>query len=77
MGIDGTSQLPGMVSSFLPSWVIIRESTPFLRVLTGAMFGIFTAWYLYPMVEDTMKDTRKMLYHKMNYIEQSGQGQTE
>ena len=73
MGIDGTSQLPGMVSSILPSWVVIRESTPFLRVLTGALFGIFTAWYLYPMVEETMKDTRKMLYHKQNYIQQSTQ----
>jgi uncharacterized membrane protein len=77
MGIDGSSQLPGMVSSILPSWVIIRESTPFLRVLTGSLFGIFTAWYLYPMVEDTMKDTRKMLYHKQNYVEQIAKAKPE
>jgi uncharacterized membrane protein len=71
MGIDGSSQLPGMISSVLPSWMLVRESTPFLRVLTGSMFGVFTAWYLYPMVEETMKDTRKLLYRKKNYVEQS------
>jgi uncharacterized membrane protein len=71
MGFDGASQLPGMVSSLLPSWIPIRESTPFLRVLTGTLFGITTAWYLYPIVEETMNDARLMLTQKKNYVEQS------
>ncbi|MBI9049506.1 MAG: DUF2085 domain-containing protein [Anaerolineaceae bacterium] len=73
MGIDGSSQLFGMLPLDLPAWMLIRESTPFLRVLTGGLFGITTAWYLYPMVEDTMKDARKMLTQKKSYIEQSKQ----
>ena len=71
IGLDGTSQLPGLISSVLPSWVPIRESTPVLRLLTGAMFGITTAWYLYPMVEETMKDARILLTQKKNYVEQN------
>jgi uncharacterized membrane protein len=49
MGIDGASQLPALLTlklSFLP----IRESTPFLRTLTGLLFGVTTAWYGYPMI---------------------------
>ena len=71
MGIDGTSQLPGLISSVLPAWVPIRESTPFLRLLTGILFGLTTAWYLYPMVEETMKDARVLLSQKQNYVEQN------
>jgi uncharacterized membrane protein len=71
MGLDGSSQLPGMISTILPSWVPIRESTPFLRVLTGSLFGITTAWYLYPMVEETMKDARILLTQKKSYVEQN------
>jgi len=71
MGLDGSSQLPGLISSIVPSWVPIRESTPQLRLITGALFGITTAWYLYPIVEETMNDARLMLTQKKNYIDQS------
>jgi uncharacterized membrane protein len=61
IGLDGLSQLLSQPPlSFLP----YRESTPFLRVLTGFMFGFFTAWFGYPMVEETMRDTRKLMEDK-------------
>jgi uncharacterized membrane protein len=61
IGLDGFSQLLSQPPlSFLP----YRESTPFLRVLTGFMFGFFTAWFGYPMVEESMRDTRKLMEDK-------------
>ncbi|MGB2962622.1 MAG: DUF2085 domain-containing protein [Anaerolineales bacterium] len=62
LGLDGTSQ----IISQLP-WDIlpIRESTPLLRSLTGALFGVTTAWFGYPIVEETMADTRKIMTVKV------------
>ena len=70
IGIDGASQLPGMISG-LPGWLPVRESTPFLRVLTGGLFGFLTAWYLYPLIETTMKDTRALIISKKEVISQT------
>jgi len=76
IGLDGGSQLPGLVKEFLPSWlpIIERESTPLLRTLTGGLFGITTAWYLYPMIEETMQDTRRVLMRKKAVFEQVNSG---
>lgn len=63
MGIDGVSQMPALLSLNL-SWLPIRESTPLLRSITGLLFGLTTAWYGYPMIEDTMRDSRKTLVKK-------------
>lgn len=41
--VDGFTQLFG--------W---RESTPELRILTGALFGIACVWLIYPRLEDGM-----------------------
>jgi uncharacterized membrane protein len=58
IGLDGVSQLLSQPPfNFLP----FRESTPYLRVLTGGLFGITTAWFGYPIVEETMAETRKIL----------------
>mgnify|MGYP003976854049 CR=1 FL=1 len=64
IGLDGVSQLPSLVGRFT-DWVIIRESTPFLRVLTGSLFGITTAWYLFPFIEESMQESRVILAKKM------------
>jgi len=64
IGIDGFSQLPSMIPG-LPGWLPFRESTPFLRTLTGGLFGVMTTWYLYPMIEDTMKETRNLITRKL------------
>ena len=63
MGIDGFSQLPGLLDGLL-SWLPIRESTPLLRTITGLLFGITTAWYGFPYIEDSMVQSRKTLLTK-------------
>ena len=52
MGIDGIWQ---MVSQLIPG-LPFRESTPFLRTLTGALFGFFTCWYLLPTLERSLRE---------------------
>jgi uncharacterized membrane protein/glutaredoxin len=65
VGLDGFSQLFSQfhfpwLSSILP----YRESTPFLRVLTGALFGIGTSWFAIPYMEESMSDTRQTYIRK-------------
>jgi len=69
IGIDGGSQLPALLAN-LPAWLPNRESNPFLRTLTGILFGGMTAWYIYPLIEESMKDTRKILLRKFALIDQ-------
>lgn len=72
IGLDGLSQLISQVMTALPFDNMIsftgiltyRESTPFLRTLTGFLFGFSTAWFGYPLVEETMQDARKLLATK-------------
>lgn len=68
IAIDGGSQLPALGLDI--KWLPARESTPLLRVITGILFGVFTAWYLYPMIEDTMQVTRKSLWKKKQIVRQ-------
>jgi uncharacterized membrane protein len=57
IALDGFSQLFSQPPlSFLP----YRESTPALRVLTGFLFGFTTAWFGYPIVEESMREMRNM-----------------
>lgn len=77
IGLDGFSQLPGLASG-MPSWVPIRESTPLLRVITGGLFGLTTAMYLFPLLEDSMRETRTLLSTKMTIARQlSSTGETK
>jgi uncharacterized membrane protein len=65
IGLDGFSQL---FSQFELPWLsqilAYRESTPFLRVLTGMLFGISTAWFAYPYIEESMAETRQFFLKK-------------
>jgi len=65
IGLDGFSQL---FSQFNFSWLSpilpYRESTPFLRVLTGSLFGFCTAWFSYPYLEESMAETRQFFIKK-------------
>lgn len=57
IAIDGGTQL----LSFLPLGNFpMRESTPFLRTLTGGLFGVMNVWLAYPYVEESMAETRAL-----------------
>ena len=58
IGLDGISQFGGLginLFSFLP----VRESSPVLRTITGALFGVCTGLFMFPMIEETMLITNK------------------
>jgi len=65
IGLDGFSQL---FSQFNWPWLVAylpyRESTPFLRVFTGFVFGFMTAWFAYPNIEESMRETRQIFIKK-------------
>jgi uncharacterized membrane protein len=69
IGLDGFSQL---FSQFEFSWLsqilAYRESTPFLRVLTGMLFGFSTAWFAYPYIEESMAETRQFFIKKFAVV---------
>jgi len=58
MGLDGVSQLLGNMNIPAFSWIGLRESTPFLRVLTGFMFGWFTAWFGIPSIDEIVNEQK-------------------
>jgi uncharacterized membrane protein/glutaredoxin len=62
IAVDGFSQLLSQPPlNMLP----YRESTPFLRTLTGFLFGFTTAWFGYPLVEESMMDIRRYYQQKL------------
>lgn len=65
IGLDGFSQLFSQFDwPWLHALLPYRESTPFLRALTGALFGLGTAWFAYPSIEESMKETRQYYIKK-------------
>jgi uncharacterized membrane protein len=68
IGLDGFSQLFSqlpipLIQSILP----YRESTPLLRVVTGLLFGSMTAWFIFPLIEESMADSRRLLAKKFAF----------
>jgi uncharacterized membrane protein len=62
IGLDGGTQL----LSLLPfSGFPVRESTPFLRTLTGTLFGVMNVWMAYPYIEESMSETRLLVASKL------------
>ena len=62
IGLDGFSQL----LSYAPfSFWAVRETAPFFRVTTGAMFGLMNAWLAFPYLERAMWDTRRDIVDKL------------
>ena len=77
IGLDGFSQLFSQWAEMgvplfhtLFGWLPYRESTPFLRTLTGFLFGFTTAWFGYPLIEEAMADTRRLMARKFAVVEQ-------
>jgi uncharacterized membrane protein len=68
IGLDGVSQIISQPPfNLLP----YRESIPLIRALTGFMFGFTTAWFGYPLVEETMADSRRLLEAKYGKVQNS------
>jgi uncharacterized membrane protein len=76
IAIDGFSQLLGYPPfNFWP----IRETTPFFRTLTGALFGFVNAWLAFPHLEDTAHQAvvefeRKFAIRRQRQIQQDNNG---
>jgi len=65
IGLDGFSQIISQMNwDWLAAVLPYRESTPFLRVLTGGLFGFTTAWFAYPYIEESMNETRQFFLKK-------------
>ena len=62
IALDGFSQL---LSQPPLNMFPYRESTPLLRTVTGFLFGFTTAWFGYPIVEESMSDVRRHYEQKM------------
>ena len=69
IGLDGFSQLFSQMEwSWLSALLPYRESTPLLRVITGALFGFATAWFAYPYMEESMAESRQFFVKKFAAI---------
>jgi len=72
IGLDGFSQLLSQFDwEWFASMIPYRESTPILRTLTGAFFGLATAWFAYPNIEESMSETRQYYIKKFAVLEAS------
>ena len=71
IALDGFSQLFSQYGtaldalSFFITIFPLRESSPFLRTLTGAMFGFSLVWLTYPHIEASMQGTESSMREKL------------
>lgn len=71
IALDGFSQLFSQYGvaadylSFLNKVFVLRESTPFLRTFTGALFGFTLVWMAYPHIDRGMRETETGLGRKL------------
>ena len=70
IGLDGFSQLLSQTGWGVFSWLPLRESTPLLRALTGAFFGLGTAWFGFPYLEDSVQENRRDMQMKYAIVSQ-------
>ena len=74
IALDGFSQLFSQYGvatsalSFLSTLFSLRESTPLLRTMTGALFGLMLVWLTYPHVNAGMRGTERDLEIKLRRI---------
>ncbi len=65
IALDGFSQL---FSEAPFHWLPLRESTPFLRTLTGVLFGAMNVWLAYPYVEESFAEIKVDLQAKLRRV---------
>ena len=59
IGLDGFSQLLSQTGWAIFAWIPLRESTPLFRVITGALFGLGSAWFGFPYLEESVLENRR------------------
>jgi uncharacterized membrane protein/glutaredoxin len=74
IAIDGFSQLPSLTTLSWLSSLPMRESTPLLRTITGFLFGFTTAWFGFPYIEESMRETRLLMARKLAIADQAISG---
>jgi uncharacterized membrane protein len=69
MGLDGGYQLLSYALPVLFPGISLQpfETTPLMRVLTGALFGWATVWLAYPYVQESMDDVRVSLQRRLGW----------
>lgn len=70
IGLDGFSQLLSQTGLALFSWIPLRESTPLFRVVTGGLFGLTSAWFGFPFLEESVKENRRDMELKTAIVSQ-------
>jgi len=70
IGLDGFSQLLSQTGLAIFEWLPLRESTPLLRTLTGAFFGLATAWFGIPYLEESVMENRREMHLKQVIVDQ-------
>jgi len=71
IAIDGFSQLLSQYPyNLIPPFNLLpyRESTAFLRTLTGGLFGISNAWLALPYLKVSMEEVRQELERKLGKV---------
>ena len=72
IALDGFSQLLSQYPyNLIPPFNLLpyRESTAFLRTLTGGLFGISNAWLALPYLKVSLEDVRHELERKLGKID--------
>jgi uncharacterized membrane protein len=74
IALDGFSQLFGTYGqaldiAFFQQSIFNRESTPFLRTATGALFGFTLIWTVFPYVDSSMGEFNSEMEDKLARVE--------
>jgi uncharacterized membrane protein len=77
IGLDGFSQLLSQTGWGIFAWIPLRESTPIFRVITGASFGLTTAWFGYPYLEESVLQNRREMALKHAISRQTHEGEEQ
>ncbi len=75
IGLDGFSQLLGQTGLGIFAWIPLRESTPLFRAVTGVLFGLASAWFGFPYLEESVLENRREMQLKHAIVSQMNQQQ--
>ena len=76
IGLDGFSQLLSQTGLPIFDLLPLRESTPLLRAVTGALFGLGTAWFGFPYLEESVLENRREMQLKHAIVTQISESES-